>query len=287
MSSLSLPNNHLPFKTFADNKRIILSNIQEADNYIQIILRTSGKLTCITNNQKWVESIRKHKHQRAIKILDLWNKLFLKGHVWFNDHLYDTAFIEYLRAAHLLIHYIMTVFTVDHKEFINRNKITNALASTLFKLSICAAKEAMWPESYSFSNLCFQFNPQCGAALTIRDAAIQHLLKIKDSQRDNDAGDSRNIITKHRAYIKKGREEIKDAFHNIVHAPEYIELFISHGFDDLATVCAVTNDDLKEMNVSLPGTRKKILCIIQEIITYLDTQPNNDPNKPKINEHAS
>ena len=40
---------------------------------------------------------------------------------------------------------------------------------------------------------------------------------------------------------------------------QYEEMFLENGYDDLEVIAAITDDELREIGVNLPGHRKKIL----------------------------
>ena len=40
---------------------------------------------------------------------------------------------------------------------------------------------------------------------------------------------------------------------------QYKEMFLENGYDDLEVIAAITDDELREIGVNLPGHRKKIL----------------------------
>ena len=40
---------------------------------------------------------------------------------------------------------------------------------------------------------------------------------------------------------------------------QYEQMFLENGYDDLEVIAAITDDELREIGVNLPGHRKKIL----------------------------
>merc|ERR1711933_717 len=63
---------------------------------------------------------------------------------------------------------------------------------------------------------------------------------------------------------------------DIVKLPEYYQILIDQGFDDLDSIADINNNDLKEMNIDKIGHRKKILKHAQKL------KSSNDPKQQQI-----
>ena len=52
----------------------------------------------------------------------------------------------------------------------------------------------------------------------------------------------------------------------VVGLPQYIPIFASDGYDDLFTIKeTLTEDDLKEMGITMRGHRKKIMVLVKKL----------------------
>ena len=56
---------------------------------------------------------------------------------------------------------------------------------------------------------------------------------------------------------------VRKWLNDVVELPEYYDIFIEHGFDDMRLIKNVTNEDLKEIGIDKLGHRKKLLRCIQ------------------------
>ena len=67
---------------------------------------------------------------------------------------------------------------------------------------------------------------------------------------------------------------------------EYVQKFISNGYDDINLFRIIDDDDLDALNIDKPGTRKKILMYAEILRESLDNQYGK-PSKPKVNSRSN
>ena len=92
-----------------------------------------------------------------------------------------------------------------------------------------------------------------------------------------------NIKSKIIDPLQKNRNELKEWITNIVQLPEYYDIFIYNGIEDLSTVKLININTLKQMGVDKIGHQMKILHKVQQ----LNSGINQSMNAPQISAYSN
>ena len=94
---------------------------------------------------------------------------------------------------------------------------------------------------------------------------INGVLQLQQSQNNNDMIHMHNNVA--------DEERVRMWLHNTVKLPQYYQLFIDQGFDDLETISDLTVDDLRSMGIDKLGHQKKLIKHVKKLC---DTDNSGD-----------
>ena len=85
-----------------------------------------------------------------------------------------------------------------------------------------------------------------------------HLMEDDDDDNKREESKSDNEETPETA-------EFYEWLENVVKLPQYFDVFIKNGFEDLESICDITKDELTQINITKLGHQKKIIREIQKL----------------------